>query len=197
VLEGSCSVLYGEGERVGMSRLGKKPVPLPEGTEVNISGREVEIKGKKGVLMQRLPLGVSVKVQDRCLIVELDGGGGSLKSMHGLCRSLLNNAVIGVNEGFEKQLSLVGVGYRAAVKGDVLDLQLNFSHPSQLKIPPDLEVSVERNTLIKIRGLDKQRVGQFASNVRSKRPPEPYKGKGVRYVGERVRKKAGKAAKGK
>jgi len=180
-----------------MSRLGKKPIPLPEGTEVSVSGREVEIKGKKGELIQKLPSGVSVRVQDRCLFVVLDEVGGASKAMHGLCRSLLNNAVIGVSEGFEKRLSLIGVGYRAAVKGDVLDLQLNFSHPSQLKIPPDLEVSVEKNTFIKVKGLSKQGVGQFAANVRSKRPPEPYKGKGVRYVGERVRKKSGKAAKGK
>ena len=129
--------------------------------------------------------------------VNYDEKSGLPKPMYGLHWSLINNAIIGVSSGFEKQLSLIGVGYRAAVKGNVLDLQLGFSHPSQIDIPSEIEVAVEKSTLIKVTGMDKQVVGQFAANVRSLRPPEPYKGKGVRYVDEYVRKKAGKSAKGK
>lgn len=180
-----------------MSRLGKAPIPLPKGVEVKSSKGEIEVKGPKGTIKRSVPEGISVKVQEDNILVEFDEKVGLPKPMYGLYRSLINNAVIGVNNGFEKQLSLIGVGYRAAVKGDVLDLQLGFSHPSQLKIPSDLSVEVEKSTLIKITGSDKQLVGQFAANVRAVRPPEPYKGKGVRYVDEYVRKKAGKAAKGK
>ena len=118
-------------------------------------------------------------------------------AMHGLYRSLINNMVIGVNKGFEKRLSLIGVGYRAAVSGNKIDLQLGFSHPTALEIPKEIEVKVEKSTKIIISGMDKQAVGQFAASVRAVRPPEPYKGKGVRYEDEYVRKKAGKAAKGK
>lgn len=180
-----------------MSRLGKAPIPLPKGVEVKSSKGEIEVKGPKGTIKRSVPEGISVKVQEDNILVEFDEKVGLPKPMYGLYRSLINNAVIGVSNGFEKQLSLIGVGYRAAVKGDVLDLQLGFSHPSQLKIPSDLSVEVEKSTLIKITGSDKQLVGQFAANVRAVRPPEPYKGKGVRYVDEYVRKKAGKAAKGK
>ena len=180
-----------------MSRLGKAPIPLPKGVEVKSSKGEVEVKGPKGTIKRSVPEGISVKVQENIILVEFDEKSGLPKPMYGLYRSLINNAVVGVTDGFEKQLSLIGVGYRAAVKGDVLDLQLGFSHPSQIKIPSDLNVVVEKSTLIKITGTDKQLVGQFAANVRAVRPPEPYKGKGVRYVDEYVRKKAGKAAKGK
>ena len=180
-----------------MSRLGKTPIPLPKGIEVKVSKEKLEVKGPKGTVTRDLPAGISIKVLESHLVVEFDEKEGLAKPMHGLYRSLVNNAIVGASEGFEKQLSLIGVGYRAAVKGDVLDLQLGYSHPSQLKIPSELNVAVEKSTLIKITGLDKQLVGQFAANVRSVRPPEPYKGKGVRYVDEYVRKKAGKAAKGK
>lgn len=180
-----------------MSRLGKAPIPLPKGVEVKSSKGEIEVKGPKGTIKRSVPEGISVKVQESNILVEFDEKTGLPKPMYGLYRSLINNAVVGVTDGFEKQLSLIGVGYRAAVKGDVLDLQLGFSHPSQIKIPSDLNVAVEKSTLIKITGSDKQLVGQFAANVRAVRPPEPYKGKGVRYVDEYVRKKAGKAAKGK
>jgi large subunit ribosomal protein L6 len=180
-----------------MSRLGKTPIPLPKGIEVKVSKGKLEVKGPKGTLTRTFPEGILIKVEENHILVEFDEKGGLAKPMHGLYRSLVNNAIVGVSEGFEKQLSLIGVGYRAAVKGDVLDLQLGYSHPSQLKIPSELKVAVEKSTLIRITGLDKQLVGQFAANVRSVRPPEPYKGKGVRYVDEYVRKKAGKAAKGK
>ncbi|NGX50400.1 MAG: 50S ribosomal protein L6 [Chlamydiae bacterium] len=180
-----------------MSRLGKKPIPLPKGIEVKLSKGIVEMKGPKGTIKRSIPEGISVKVEESKIFVEFDEKSGLDSPMYGLYRSLINNVVIGVSEGFEKQLSLVGVGYRAAVKGEVLDLQLGFSHPSQIKIPTELKVLVEKSTLIKITGLDKQAVGQFAATVRAVRPPEPYKGKGVRYVDEQVRRKAGKAAKGK
>ncbi len=180
-----------------MSRLGKAPIPLPKGVEVKGSKGEIEIKGPKGTIKKHFPEGISVKVEESQVIVEFDEKSGLAKPMFGLYRSLLNNAIIGVSEGFKKQLSLIGVGYRAAVKGNALDLQLGFSHPSQLDIPSDIQVAVEKSTLITISGIDKQVVGQFAANVRALRPPEPYKGKGVRYVDEYVRKKAGKSAKGK
>lgn len=180
-----------------MSRLGKAPIPLPKGVEVKGSKEEIEVKGPKGVIKQKLPIGISIKVNESEVVVAFDESSGLAKPMYGLYRSLLNNAVVGVSAGFSKQLSLIGVGYRAVVKGNVLDLQLGFSHPSQLEIPSSLEVGVEKNTLITISGIDKQVVGQFAANVRALRPPEPYKGKGIRYVDEYVRKKAGKSAKGK
>lgn len=180
-----------------MSRLGKTPIPLPKGVEVKVSKEEVEVKGPKGVIKRAFPKGISIKVEENEVLIEYDVKSDLLKPMYGLYRSLINNAIVGVSVGFEKELSLVGVGYRAAVKGDMLDLQLGFSHPSQLKIPSELNVAVEKSTLIKITGTDKQLVGQFAADVRAVRPPEPYKGKGVRYVNEYVRKKAGKAAKGK
>jgi large subunit ribosomal protein L6 len=148
-------------------------------------------------MKREFPEGISVDVQEGQIMVNYDEKSGLNKPMHGLHWSLINNAVIGVSTGFEKQLSLIGVGYRAAVKGNVLDLQLGFSHPTQIDIPENIQVAIEKSTLIKITGVDKQVVGQFAADVRSKRPPEPYKGKGVRYVDEYVRKKAGKSAKGK
>lgn len=180
-----------------MSRLGKTPIPLPK--EVEIKGLKdlIEIKGPKGTVKVNLPKGIFIKVSDSQVLVEFDASSSLPKPMYGLYRSILSNHIIGVSTGFEKQLSLIGVGYRAAVKGEVLDLQLGFSHPSQLQIPSEVQISVEKNTLIKITGIDKQVVGQFAANIRAIRPPEPYKGKGVRYVDEFVRKKAGKAAKGK
>ena len=180
-----------------MSKLGKTPIPLPKGVEVKGTKGEVEVKGPKGVLKQLFPKGISIKIEKALAVVDFDESAQLEKSMHGLYRSLLLSAILGVSQGFEKCLSLVGVGYRAAVKGSVLDLQLGFSHPTQVPIPEGIEVMVEKSTLITIKGIDKQAVGQFASDVRAKRSPEPYKGKGVRYVDEYVRKKAGKAAKGK
>lgn len=180
-----------------MSRLGKTPISLPKGVTLNVSNRTIEVKGPKGSQQIVLPCGIDVTVKEESITILYDETSNLPKPYHGLYRSLINNAIIGVSKGFEKQLSLVGVGYRAAVKGEVLDLSLGFSHPCQLKIPSQLQVSVEKSTLIKVVGIDKQLVGQFAADIRAVRPPEPYKGKGVRYVGEYVRKKAGKAAKGK
>ena len=180
-----------------MSRLGKISIPLPKGVEVKGTKGEIEVKGPKGVIKKHLPEGLFIKAEEGQVIIGFDEKAGLPKPMYGLYRSLLNNAIIGVSNGFSKQLSLVGVGYRAAVKGDALDLQLGFSHPSQIPIPSELQVAVEKSTLITITGIDKQLVGQFAADIRAVRPPEPYKGKGVRYVDEYVRKKAGKSDKGK
>ena len=180
-----------------MSRLGKIPILLPKGVEVKQCKGEVEVKGPKGTIKRSFPEGMTVKVEYSTVVIEFDERLRFGKPIFGLYRALLNNAIIGISEGFKKQLSLIGVGYRATVRGNILDLQLGFSHSSQLGIPGDLQVSIEKSTLITISGIDKQLVGQFAANVRALRPPEPYKGKGVRYVDEYVRKKAGKSAKGK
>lgn len=177
-----------------MSRKGKLPIPLPKGVEVKVSNTEVFVKGPKGSLHQKLVPGVQVKVEGNQVVVALENEGADLGHFHGLYRTLIQNMVTGTTEGFEKRLEMIGVGYRAAVQGDLLDLQLGFSHPTKLTIPKGLTVKVDKNTLIIISGSDKHLVGQFAADVRSKRPPEPYQGKGIRYLGEYVRKKAGKAA---
>lgn len=177
-----------------MSRKGKLPIPLAKGVEVKISDTEIAVKGPKGSLTQRLVPGVQVKVEGNQIIVFLEDGQEDLAHYHGLYRTLIHNMVLGTTEGFEKKLEMIGVGYRAAVQGELLDLQLGFSHPTKLPIPKGLTVKVDKNTLISISGFDKHLVGQFAAIVRSKRPPEPYQGKGIRYAGEYVRKKAGKAA---
>lgn len=177
-----------------MSRKGKLPIPLPKGVEVKASDAEVSVKGPKGAMTQKLVPGIKVKVENDQVQVSMDENKDDIGHFYGLFRTLINNMVIGTSEGFEKKLEMIGVGYRAAVQGELLDLQLGFSHPTKLPIPKGLTVKVDKNTLISISGFDKHLVGQFAANVRSKRPPEPYQGKGIRYVGEYVRKKAGKAA---
>ncbi len=180
-----------------MSRLGKRPIPLPKGVKVNVSKGKVHVKGDKGEKVVTIPDGIDVVVEGESVTVLFDEKSTLPKPRYGLYRSLINNAILGVSVRFEKRLSLVGVGYRAAVKGSVLDLSLGFSNPCQLQIPSEIEVQVEKSTLIRVIGVDKQFVGQFAASVRALRPPEPYKGKGVRYFDEYVRKKAGKTAKGK
>ncbi|MBM3198089.1 MAG: 50S ribosomal protein L6 [Chlamydiae bacterium] len=180
-----------------MSRLGKTPVILPKGVEVKVVNRIVQVKGPKGTLSEPLKEGFAIRVEDEKLYVDIEEGKTPSSAFQGLMRALVRNMVEGVSKGFEKRLSLVGVGYRAAIQGSVLDLQLGFSHPTKMAIPKAVQVSVDKNTLIVISGSDKRIVGQFAASVRAMRPPEPYKGKGIRYEAERVRKKAGKAAKGK
>ncbi|MBF8263673.1 MAG: rplF [Parachlamydiales bacterium] len=179
-----------------MSRLGKTPIALPKGVEVKgLKDGAVQIKGPKGTLNLTLPVGITFKIEDQMMIVERDEVLSLANAMYGLYRSLLKNCVIGVTEGFEKRLTLIGVGYRAAVAGSKLDLQLGFSHPTNMEIPKNIQVTVDKGTLIIIKGMDKHEVGQFAAKVRSLKPPEPYKGKGIRYENEYVRKKEGKAAK--
>ncbi len=180
-----------------MSRLGKTPIPLPKNVEVKVQGNEVQIKGPKGSLSFRLQEGISVQVEDGKLLVIQKEGVDLPKTVHGFSRASLNNMVVGVSNGFEKKLTLIGVGYRAAVQGSMLDLQLGFSHPTKIPIPSTVKVMVDKSVTISITGTDKKEVGQFAASVRAMKPPEPYKGKGIRYEDEYVRKKAGKAAKGK
>jgi len=177
-----------------MSRKGKLPIPLPKGVEVKSSDTEVSVKGPKGTLHQAIVPGINVKVENNEVVVSLKDENSKLDHFHGLYRTLIHNMVIGTTEGFEKKLEMIGVGYRAAVQGDLLDLQLGFSHPTKLPIPKGITVKVDKNTLITISGYDKHLIGQFAATIRSKRPPEPYQGKGIRYAGEYVRKKAGKTA---
>ena len=178
-----------------MSRVGKKPISLRKGVEVKVTGNKVLVKGPKGSLEQEFLEGIALEVEGEEIKLSVKGEKKELMPFLGLYRSLVSNMVVGVSEGFEKRLELIGVGFRAAVQGSLLDLQLGFSHPLKLGIPEGIAVQVEKSTKIVISGTDKQKVGQFAADIRSKRPPEPYKGKGVRYVGEYVRKKAGKAGK--
>jgi large subunit ribosomal protein L6 len=180
-----------------MSRLGKTVISLPKGVEIKASKEgAVSVKGPKGNLQLQLPKGITIKIEGQIAIVERDEAL-ALSKFHGLYRSLLKNAVIGVSDGFEVKLMLIGVGYKANIVGNKLDMQLGFSHPTMIEVPKTLQVSVDKGTVISIKGADKHEVGQFAAAVRGMKPPEPYKGKGVRYENEYVRKKEGKAAKGK
>jgi len=179
-----------------MSRIGKLPVVVPDKVNINVSDTGlVVIEGPKGSLRLDLPEGVSVNRDGANLTVNRESDQRRHRANHGTARALLSNMMTGVTKGFTKQLEIRGVGYRAAVKGQFLDLQLGYSHPVQHPIPVGLEVKVDENTKITINGIDKQVVGQFAAEVRSYRRPEPYKGKGVRYVDEYVRRKAGKSVK--
>lgn len=178
-----------------MSRSGKRAIPIPKGVEVRVAGSKVTVKGPKGELSAELSKGIAASVDQDGLVVAVEGEIEDASRWHGLNRATLNNLVIGASKGFQRRLQLTGVGYRASVQGAKLALQLGFSHPTELEIPKGLEVKVDKNTLIEISGTDKQRVGQFAAAVRSLRPPEPYKGKGVAYEGEYIRRKAGKSGK--
>lgn len=181
-----------------MSRLGKTPIDIPKGVEIKADQEgNVMVKGAKGTLTLKLPVGLSLKIEGSTAIVERNETLLPKSNLHGLYRTLLRNQVVGVTDGFEVRLTMVGVGYRAAVQGDKLDLQVGFSHPTFVKIPKSLQVVVDKGVNISIKGSDKREVGQFAATVRSMKPPEPYKQKGIRYEGEHVRKKEGKAAKGK
>ncbi len=180
-----------------MSRLGKMPIEIPSGVEVKTDGQKIHVKGPKGTLSYPLTEGITVKVADGQVIVEKNEKIELPKPTHGLYRSLLGSMIQGVSKGFEIKLSMVGVGYRAAIQGHHIDLQVGFSHPTQIKIPQGVNVTIDKSVTIIITGIDKQAVGQFAATVRSVKPPEPYKGKGIRYENEYVRKKAGKAAKAK
>ena len=177
-----------------MSRIGKNPIPIPSGVTVKIDGDTSVVKGPKGEHRQQIPEGLTFEENDGQLTVSRPDDSKPVRAKHGLVRALIANQVHGVTEGFEKQLEIIGVGYRAAVKGKVLDLQLQFSHPVEYPIPEDITITCPDNTHITVAGIDKQRVGQIAAEIRAYRKPEPYKGKGIRYVGEYVVRKAGKAA---
>ena len=176
-----------------MSRVGLKPISLPEKVKVSVNGNTVQVEGPKGKLDFDLPKGISVKEEDGSVVVSRATEQREHRALHGTVRSIVSNMITGVSQGFVKELEIQGVGMRAAVKGSELDLSLGKSHPILHPIPSDLSVSVAENTKIKVEGIDKQKVGQFAAEVRSYYPPEPYKGKGVRYAGERVRRKEGKS----
>ena len=177
-----------------MSRIGKNPIPIPSGVTVQIDGDTSVVKGPKGEHRQHIPEGLAFEEKDGQLTVTRPNDSKPVRAKHGLVRALIANQVLGVTEGFEKKLEIIGVGYRAAVKGKVLDLQLQFSHPVNYPIPGDITITCEDATHITVAGVDKQRVGQVAAEIRAYRKPEPYKGKGIRYVGEHVIRKAGKAA---
>lgn len=176
-----------------MSRVGLKPITLPEKVAVKVDGGVVTVEGPKGKLNFSLPSGIAVESADNNVVVSRASEERQVRALHGTARSLVNNMIIGVSKGFEKNLEIVGVGLRAAVKGSELDLSLGRSHPLLHPIPAGLTVTVNDNTKIKVEGIDKQLVGQFAAEVRGYYPPEPYKGKGVRYSDEKVRRKEGKS----
>lgn len=178
-----------------MSRIGKKPVLVPAGVTVTIDGTHVVAKGSKGELKRTFSELVVIKEEGQELLVELAEPTVEANAQQGLTRTLLHNMVIGVSEGFEKRLELAGVGYRASLKGKDLDLSLGFSHPVIYPCPAEMSFEVPDNTHIVVKGISKEQVGQVAAEIRSKRPPEPYKGKGIHYEGEHIRRKLGKAAK--
>ena len=177
-----------------MSRIGKQPITIPAGVEVKVEDGLVTVKGPKGELSQQVADGITVTVEDGSVSLTRADDSRENRSFHGLYRTLVNNMVLGVTEGFEKRLELVGVGYRAALKGSDLEMQLGYSHPVLMTPPEGISFEVPDQTHIVVKGIDKQQVGQVAADVRKWRKPEPYKGKGIRYEGEQVRHKVGKAA---
>ena len=179
-----------------MSRIGKQPVPVASGVEVRVADGVVHVKGPKGSLEQRVVPHTHIEVSDGAAHVHRKAESKTARAMHGLMRSLVANMVTGVSKGFSRVLEIQGVGYRAEIKGKDLVLSVGYSHPVPMAIPTGLEVSLEGQTKIVVSGASKQQVGQFAADVRKVRPPEPYKGKGIRYQGEHVRRKVGKAAVG-
>jgi len=179
-----------------MSRIGKAPIAIPSGVDVSVAGNEVTVNGPKGSLFRRIPADITVRQDGAQLLVELPDDEREHRALHGLTRSLVNNMVVGVTDGFSKDLEIVGVGYRATAQSpNRLELALGFSHPVSIEAPEGVTFEVPQPTRITVRGIDKEIVGQVAANIRKVRKPEPYKGKGVRYAGEVVQRKAGKAAK--
>lgn len=176
-----------------MSRIGKMPVPVPDTVSVTVEGPLVTVTGPRGTLVRRFPDAVAIDVADGAATVSRSGDGREARALHGLSRALLNNMVVGVSDGFSRQLEIVGVGYRVALKGSDLEMQLGFSHPVAFPAPAGITFEVPDPTRIVISGIDKEAVGQVAADIRKIRPPEPYKGKGIKYAGERIRRKAGKA----
>jgi large subunit ribosomal protein L6 len=178
-----------------MSRIGKLPIELPAGVSVTVAGQAVTVKGPKGELSLNVSEPIRVVVEDTTVLVTRPDDESTSKALHGLTRTLIANNVQGVSQGFSKALEIVGTGYRAAAKGSSIELALGFSHPVVVNPPAGITLTVEGNTKIVVSGIDKQAVGEVAANIRKIRKPEPYKGKGVRYEGERVRRKAGKSGK--
>lgn len=181
-----------------MSRIGKLPIHIPAGVTVTVKGDEVNVKGPKGEMSQKISPDITVDIEEGVLHVKRASDDKNHRALHGLYRSLINNMVIGVSEGYTKELELVGVGYRASTKGQVLDLALGYSHNIFLKLPPEIKVEAKsernKNPLIILQSCDKQLIGQVCAKIRSFRKPEPYKGKGIKFVGEVIRRKSGKTA---
>ena len=179
-----------------MSRIGKAPIPVPSGVDVTVADRTITVKGPKGTLDRVIPGTITLRQEGAELLVERPDDERQTRAMHGLVRSLVNNMVVGVTDGFTKELEIIGVGYRATAKGqDTLDLALGFSHPVEVKAPAGVTFDVPSPNRINVKGSDKELVGQVAADIRKLRKPEPYKGKGVRYLGEHVVRKAGKSGK--
>ena len=178
-----------------MSRIGKQPIPVPAGVEVTINGSHVTVKGPKGELSKQFSDILTIKQEGDEVLVTRPDDSRTARSLHGLTRTLIHNMIVGVSAGFEKKLELVGVGYRAQLKGNTLELALGFSHPVFVEAEEGITFECPDNTHVVIKGIDNQRVGQVAADIRLKRPPEPYKGKGIRYDGEHIRRKLGKASK--
>lgn len=179
-----------------MSRIGRRPIAVPQGVEISSIGREVRVKGPKGSLTGRLPAVISMEIGAGEVTFTRPDDRKQNRAFHGLARALVANMVRGVTEGFAKELQIEGVGYRAEAKGKSLSLSLGFSHPVEVAVPDGLEVKVEGQNRVRVEGADRERVGQFAAELRGLRPPEPYKGKGIRYADERIRRKVGKAGVG-
>ena len=178
-----------------MSRIGKLPIPIAKGVELNVQGSTVRVKGPKGELVRDFPQEMSFDVGDDKVTVVRANDEKHVRALHGLSRSLLSNMVTGVSEGYTKTLELQGVGYRVQQAGQNVTLSVGYSHPVEVKPPDGIQLEVDGTTRLHVRGIDKELVGQIAANIRKVRKPEPYKGKGIRYLGERVRRKAGKAGK--
>ena len=179
-----------------MSRIGRMPIAVPAGVTVDIAeNNKVTVKGPKGTLERVLPTEMTIKLENDEIVVTRPNDLKKMKSLHGLTRSLLNNMVIGVTEGYQKELEVNGVGYRAQKKGKVLTLSLGYSHPVEMEDPDGVEVEVEGQNKIIVKGIDKEKVGQYAAEIREKRAPEPYKGKGIKYADEVIRRKVGKTGK--
>ena len=178
-----------------MSRIGKKPVTLPKGVKVTVNGAEAVVEGSKGKLNCPIPAGITLDIQADSISVARPDDVAQNRAYHGLTRALLNNAVLGVTEGWKKELDIVGVGYKAAMEGAALRLDLGYSHPIIYNAPVGITIAVDKGTHVVVTGIDRQLVGQVAADIRKFRKPEPYKGKGVQYTGEVIRRKAGKTGK--
>ena len=177
-----------------MSRIGKRPVSLPKGVTAQIAGQRITVKGPKGEIGRTIHADLCIAVEEVGVVVKRPSDESFHKALHGLTRTLVANMVEGVTQGFRKALEIQGVGYKAEPKGADIQLLVGFSHPVRYKAPPGIKITIENNTLVKIEGVDKELVGQVAAEIRAVRPPEPYKGKGIRYQDEQVRRKAGKTA---
>jgi large subunit ribosomal protein L6 len=177
-----------------MSRIGRKPIPVPAGVTVSLEPDVVRVNGPKGELNEKIHRDITVKQEGEELLVSRPTDRGEHRALHGLTRSLVANMIVGVTDGYSKSLEINGVGYRAVLKGRDLELALGYSHPVSIKAPEGIEFEVPQNTRVIIKGIDKQLVGEIAANIRKQRPPEPYKGKGIRYEGEYVARKVGKRA---